>query len=352
MLNTSATPSQVPPYAINQLRHANAAVRAKAADAAIDEADQYRSRCEPAKQIAGRSSSIGTDAVGDGAPNRKPWRIEQPQSERLQQRVASGVAVGVVDLLEIIDVDNQDCDPGAGNKCRGDLLQQPALPDGAIGQAGQSVMVGQPLGMAMGALKVGTSRATKTTRSSPACPGTGEAMTSRQRISLSATLVESVIRATAPPRAWARHLAVVPVFPSGSGSMDVDRVSRTRHAEMSYCDAVGIYHRTARTGQDNRIRTRVYDGTVQALACTMKCRCVPETRLTAQTRTSVSIAASSNHSIGSVVAIARWLPVAAVRLNRRRWAKLTQPCEAWCYIVLLIGGVGALCYRPGICDRR
>ena len=94
--------------------------------------------------------------MGTEHPNRKPWLIEQPQSERLQQRVASGVAVGVVDLLEIIDVDNQDCDPGAGNKCRGDLLQQPALPDGAIGQAGQSVMVGQPLGMAMGALKVGT----------------------------------------------------------------------------------------------------------------------------------------------------------------------------------------------------
>ena len=122
MLNISATPSQVPPYAIDQLRHANAAVRAKAADAAIDEADQCRSRCEPAKQIAGRSSSIGTDAVGNGAPNRKPWLIEQPQSERLQQRVASGVAVGVVDLLEVIDVDDEDCDPGAGNKCRGDLL--------------------------------------------------------------------------------------------------------------------------------------------------------------------------------------------------------------------------------------
>ena len=77
---------------------------------------------------------------GNGV-HRAQQRV-QPFSERGQQPVAYGVAAGVVDLLEVVEVEEHDGQLGPGATGPLERDPQPVEEQGAVGQAGQLVVEG------------------------------------------------------------------------------------------------------------------------------------------------------------------------------------------------------------------
>ena len=67
----------------------------------------------------------------------------QPPGDPPQQPVAGAVAEGVVDELEVVEVDQQQRDRAAGAGAAVDAAAQLGLQLGAVGQAGQRVEVGE-----------------------------------------------------------------------------------------------------------------------------------------------------------------------------------------------------------------
>ncbi|OIQ77431.1 hypothetical protein GALL_408740 [mine drainage metagenome] len=76
-------------------------------------------------------------------------RLDQPCRHRAQQRVAGGVTVAVVDLLEIVEIENAHGDVAALRVDLRQRLLEPQVQPAAIEQAGQRVMLGQPRDVAM-----------------------------------------------------------------------------------------------------------------------------------------------------------------------------------------------------------
>ena len=82
----------------------------------------------------------------------RPGRRLEPSAHRLQQRVADGVAAGVVDDLEPVEVDEQHArSPRRRPRARPEVLHQP----GAVGQPGEVVGEGRLAQLLLGAAGVG-----------------------------------------------------------------------------------------------------------------------------------------------------------------------------------------------------
>ena len=78
----------------------------------------------------------------------------EPVGDREQERVAEGVAVGVVDELEAVDVEEQQRDLGIDG-CRREVLRQVLVHVGTVGEPGEHV-VGGLVGEALLGSGVGT----------------------------------------------------------------------------------------------------------------------------------------------------------------------------------------------------
>ena len=61
----------------------------------------------------------------------------------MQQRVAGGVAEQVVDLLEAIEVEAEQCQAAAIRRGRRDLAIELVVEAAAVGQAGQRIVLGE-----------------------------------------------------------------------------------------------------------------------------------------------------------------------------------------------------------------
>ena len=78
----------------------------------------------------------------------------QPLGDRLQQHVAAGMPQGVVDLLELVEVDEVD----SAHVVRPPLAQRPlhaVAQDGAVGQHGQRIEAGQMIDLGLGDFSLG-----------------------------------------------------------------------------------------------------------------------------------------------------------------------------------------------------
>ena len=84
-----------------------------------------------------------------------PHAALQPLGDGLQQQVANAVAESVVDRLELIEVQKQQSNLGSFPLPLGDGTAQAVVEQGAIGQTGEGVVIGQlmdfPLGLVAGA---------------------------------------------------------------------------------------------------------------------------------------------------------------------------------------------------------
>ncbi|MNH29252.1 hypothetical protein D3C79_894730 [compost metagenome] len=80
-------------------------------------------------------------------PVRRVQLLQKTRGGLLQQQVAHGMAEAVVHLLEAIDVQHQHSQTIALENGIGQLL----LEQHAVGQAGDGVVVGQPLKLRLGA---------------------------------------------------------------------------------------------------------------------------------------------------------------------------------------------------------
>ena len=80
---------------------------------------------QPGQGVGG--ADRGADPLGDGA----------------QQPVAGGMAQRVVDVLEAVEVEQQHRDHAALAAGAGQLLAEPVVQQGAVGQAGEQIVQGQ-----------------------------------------------------------------------------------------------------------------------------------------------------------------------------------------------------------------
>ena len=69
--------------------------------------------------------------------------VEQPARHRLQQGVAHGMPPGIVDVLEMIQVQKHDGNQMLGTFGLGDGIVQPHMKEGSVGEAGQRIVLGQ-----------------------------------------------------------------------------------------------------------------------------------------------------------------------------------------------------------------
>ena len=67
-----------------------------------------------------------------------------PLGYRAQQPIAHGMAQGVVDVLEAVEVEQEHGDHAALAASMGQLLAEPVMQQGAVGQPGEPVVQGQP----------------------------------------------------------------------------------------------------------------------------------------------------------------------------------------------------------------
>ena len=80
---------------------------------------------QPGQRVGG--ADRGGDPLGDSA----------------QQLIADGVAQGVVDVLEAVEIEQQDRNHAALAASTGQLLAEPIVQQGAVGQAGEPIVQGQ-----------------------------------------------------------------------------------------------------------------------------------------------------------------------------------------------------------------
>ena len=66
-----------------------------------------------------------------------------PLCDSAQQLIADGVAQGVVDVLEAIEIEQQDRNHAALAAGAGQLLAEPIVQQGPVGQAGEPIVQGQ-----------------------------------------------------------------------------------------------------------------------------------------------------------------------------------------------------------------
>ncbi len=78
----------------------------------------------------------------------------QPAGHRREQLVTGGVAEGVVDRLEVVEVDEEDGDRLVAAHQPGEGVLQPIEEQDAVGQAGERVVQRAMLGLALGARAV------------------------------------------------------------------------------------------------------------------------------------------------------------------------------------------------------
>lgn len=106
----------------------------------------------------------------------------QPRCDDLQHRVAHRVAQRVVDVLEVVEVEEQQGAAKVVAPEQGDLLAQAVHQQGAVGQVGQRVVVGQVANLCLGVFSWLTSRAV-TSRQSTSLRVIGSTDTSTVRMS-------------------------------------------------------------------------------------------------------------------------------------------------------------------------
>jgi hypothetical protein len=68
--------------------------------------------------------------------------VAEPARQRLQHPVAGRVAIAVIDFLEAIEVDGDDCQVGVAEIGLGKCRSKPLVEQRAVGQAGEPVMAG------------------------------------------------------------------------------------------------------------------------------------------------------------------------------------------------------------------
>ncbi len=83
------------------------------------------------------------------------YLLFQALGDALEQQVADRVAKAVVDVLEAVEVQEQHCALAVGHLRAGEYALQPVFEQGAIGQAGQRVMVGLIVEFGLGVLDAG-----------------------------------------------------------------------------------------------------------------------------------------------------------------------------------------------------
>ena len=91
---------------------------------------------------------LGRTMANSSPPTRatsvhRPHAVEQRRGHGLEHQVAAGMAVGVVDALEVVDVQHQQQRRLAGAGHAVDLARQRQLEAAAVGQAGERIAAGQ-----------------------------------------------------------------------------------------------------------------------------------------------------------------------------------------------------------------
>jgi hypothetical protein len=105
--------------------------------------------------LRGHRRTIGAIQVGQdngkfiaAQPSRR-FRLAhagaQSLSRLLEQPIAGGMAQGVIDIFEVIEVDQQHGQEPAGTVCAAQCLEQGVAEESAIGQTGQRVVESEPL---------------------------------------------------------------------------------------------------------------------------------------------------------------------------------------------------------------
>ena len=84
-----------------------------------------------------------------------PDHAEDPARDLDQDPVAGAVPETVVDRLELVEVEQQDARRPLAALRPGGGLADPVAEQGAVGQAGQRVVEGQPLHVAAGLVQLG-----------------------------------------------------------------------------------------------------------------------------------------------------------------------------------------------------
>jgi hypothetical protein len=100
-------------------------------------------RCEHSELIAAEPG----DGMGVGQPG------PEPDGDLAEHQVPAGMAEGVVDLLEAVQVDQQDRQPCVGSE-RGGCLPDPVAEQRPVGEAGERVMKGLTLPLGGGLMQV------------------------------------------------------------------------------------------------------------------------------------------------------------------------------------------------------
>ena len=145
-------------------------------------------------------------------PRQHPLALEpaQPPGDPPQQPVARAVAEGVVDELEVVEVDEQQRDRAARARAAVHAAAQLGLELGAVGQPGQRVEVGQARDLLLGAQALGDvlaggedaddrarhvaqQRVAPRDRAALACPGDDVALVVGERLLLLAQHASEVV---------------------------------------------------------------------------------------------------------------------------------------------------------------
>ncbi len=93
--------------------------------------------------------------AGAGEQVRGAERLPQPRGQEPQQLVAGAVAEGVVDQLEVIEVDVQQCDLRAGAPGAGERQLELLREQRAVGQPGERVVIGEVGDLLLGGAALG-----------------------------------------------------------------------------------------------------------------------------------------------------------------------------------------------------
>src|SRR3954454_15045190 len=97
-----------------------------------------------------REAGVGTDdaELVAAEPRREvagPHPLAQNLGDRLEDAVAAGVAVAVVDLLQVVEITEQQRQPAVLAARTLELARQGLVPRAPVGQPGERVLAAEPL---------------------------------------------------------------------------------------------------------------------------------------------------------------------------------------------------------------